>query len=151
MFIPIESGFALTMQNDKELFETAWSKKIVLVSPSTLLATLRTIASVWKAEKSNKNTQEIARQAGEMYDKFVGFAESLNEVGASIAKAEVKYHEAVNRLSTGKGNLVKRAESLRKLGIKTTKNLPANMIPDAEEIDMEGELPASIETDEPEA
>ena len=151
MFIPIESGFALTMQTDKELFEFAWSKKIVLVSPSTLLATLRTVASVWKAENSNKNTLEIARQAGEMYDKFVGFAETLNEVGSAISKADAKYHEAVNKLSTGRGNLVKRAESLRKLGIKTTKDLPANMIPDTEDIGMEGELPANIETDEPEA
>lgn len=151
MFIPIESGFALTMQNDKELFETAWSKKIVLVSPSTLLATLRTIASVWKAEKSNKNTQEIARQAGDMYDKFVGFAETLNEVGSAITKADAKYHEAVNKLSTGKGNLVNRAESLRKLGIKTTKALPAAMLTDADEIAGNEELPPLSGTDEPEA
>ncbi len=151
MFIPIESGFALTMQNDKELFETAWSKKIVLVSPSTLLATLRTIASVWKAEKSNKNTQEIARQAGDMYDKFVGFAETLNEVGSAITKADAKYHEAVNKLSTGKGNLVNRAESLRKLGIKTTKALPAAMLPDANEIAGNEELPSLSGADEPEA
>jgi len=149
MFIPIESGFALTMQNDKDLFETAWSKKIVLVSPSTLLATLRTIASVWKAEKSNKNTQEIARQAGEMYDKFVGFSETLNEIGSAISKADAKYHEAVNKLSTGRGNLVNRAESLRKLGIKTAKGLPANMLPDADEITHNEELPPTTDEDVP--
>ena len=151
MFIPIESGFALTIQTDKELFEFAWSKKIVLVSPSTLLASLRTVASVWKAENSNKNTLEIARQAGDMYDKFVGFAETLNKVGDSIKKADTLFEDAVNKLSTGKGNLVNRAESLRKLGIKTTKALPAAMLPDADEITRSEELPSVTEANEPEA
>ncbi|MFN5218405.1 MAG: DNA recombination protein RmuC [Sphingomonadales bacterium] len=151
MFIPIESGFALTIQTDKELFEFAWSKKIVLVSPSTLLASLRTVASVWKAENSNKNTLEIARQAGDMYDKFVGFAETLNKVGDSIKKADTLFEDAVNKLSTGKGNLVNRAESLRKLGIKTTKALPAAMLPEADEITGNEELPSVVEADEPEA
>ena len=151
MFIPIESGFALTIQTDKELFEFAWSKKIVLVSPSTLLASLRTVASVWKAENSNKNTLEIARQAGDMYDKFVGFAETLNKVGDSIKKTDGLFEEAVNKLSTGKGNLVNRAESLRKLGIKTTKALPSTMLTDADKISPNEELPPVADAVEPEA
>ena len=144
MFIPIESGFALSVQSDTELYEYAWSRRIVLVSPSTLLATLRTVASVWKAENSNKNTLEIARQAGDMYDKFVGFAENLQEVGKAIQKAETTYAEAIGKLSTGKGNLVNRAEKLRKLGLKTTKNIPQNLIADEEAEDVTAEdLPQS--------
>jgi DNA recombination protein RmuC len=139
MFIPIESGFALSVQSDTELYEYAWSRRIVLVSPSTLLATLRTVASVWKAENSNKNTLEIARQAGDMYDKFVGFAENLQEVGKAIQKAETTYAEAIGKLSTGKGNLVNRAEKLRKLGLKTTKNIPQNLIADEETEDITAE------------
>jgi DNA recombination protein RmuC len=144
MFIPIESGFALSVQSDTELYEYAWSRRIVLVSPSTLLATLRTVASVWKAENSNKNTLEIARQAGDMYDKFVGFAENLQEVGKAIQKAESTYAEAMGKLSIGKGNLVNRAEKLRKLGLKTTKNIPQNLISDEEAEDITAEnLPQS--------
>jgi DNA recombination protein RmuC len=144
MFIPIESGFALSVQSDTELYEYAWSRRIVLVSPSTLLATLRTVASVWKAENSNKNTLEIARKAGDMYDKFVGFAENLQEVGKAIQKAETTYAEAIGKLSTGKGNLVNRAEKLRKLGLKTTKNIPQNLIADEEVEDIAAEdLPQS--------
>lgn len=150
MFIPIESGFALTMQTDKDLFEYAWSRKIVLVSPSTLLATLRTVASVWKAENSNKNTVEIARQAGEMFDKFVGFAETLTKVGDAIKKADNIYEEAYSKLRTGKGNLVRRADSLRKLGLSTSKNLPANLLPDEDEIESESALPPATDTEEPE-
>ncbi len=133
LFIPIESGFALTIQSDKELFEFAWSRRIVLVSPSTLLATLRTVASVWKAENSNRNTQEIARQAGDMYDKFVGFAESLVEIGKSIKKAEGSYDEAIKKLRDGKGSLVSRAEKLKILGVKANKNLPPAIAPDKDD------------------
>ena len=150
MFIPIESGFALTMQTDKDLFEYAWSKKIVLVSPSTLLATLRTVASVWKAENSNKNTVEIARQAGEMFDKFVGFAETLTKVGDAIKKADSVFEDAYSKLRTGKGNLVRRADSLRKLGLTTSKNLPANLLPDEDEIGPAGALPPATDVEEPE-
>lgn len=153
MFIPIESGFALSVQSDTELYEYAWSRRIVLVSPSTLLATLRTVASVWKAENSNKNTLEIARQAGDMYDKFVGFAENLQEVGKAIQKAESTYTEAVSKLSTGKGNLVSRAEKLRKLGLKTTKNIPQTFIADLDDVedvtiieDSSAELPEATDS-----
>ncbi|MHA8100149.1 DNA recombination protein RmuC [Aquirufa aurantiipilula] len=128
LFIPIESGFVATISQDTSLFNFAWERKIVLVSPSTLLATLRTIASVWKTEYQTRNAIEIARQAGDLYDKFVSFTQDMEDVGKHIKKAEDAHSNAVNKLSTGKGNLVTRAEKLHKLGIKSTKKLNQGLI-----------------------
>lgn len=128
LFIPIESGFVATISQDTTLFNFAWERKIVLVSPSTLLATLRTIASVWKTEYQTRNAIEIARQAGDLYDKFVSFTQDMEDVGKHIKKAEDAHSNAVNKLSTGKGNLVTRAEKLHKLGIKSTKKLNQGLI-----------------------
>lgn len=128
LFIPIESGFVATISQDTTLFNFAWERKIVLVSPSTLLATLRTIASVWKTEYQTRNALEIARQAGDLYDKFVSFTHDMEDVGKHIKKAEDAHANAVNKLSTGKGNLVTRAEKLHKLGIKSTKKLNQGLI-----------------------
>jgi DNA recombination protein RmuC len=132
LFIPIESGFVATISQDTTLFNYAWDRKIVLVSPSTLLATLRTIASVWKTEYQTRNAIEIARQAGDLYDKFVGFTKDMEDVGKHIKKAEDAHHDALNKLSTGKGNLVSRAQNLHKLGIKSTKKLNQGLIQDEE-------------------
>jgi DNA recombination protein RmuC len=132
LFIPIESGFVATISQDTTLFNYAWERKIVLVSPSTLLATLRTIASVWKTEYQTRNAIEIARQAGDLYDKFVSFTQDMEDVGKHMKRAEDAHAGALNKLSTGKGNLVSRAEKLHKLGIKSTKKLNQGLIQDEE-------------------
>jgi len=124
LFIPVESSFGLAVQEDHELFSFAWDMKVVLVSPSTLLATLRTIASVWQQENQTRNAIEIARQGGALYDKFVGFVADLEKVGKSISAAQNNYSDAMNKLQNGSGNLVSRVENLKKLGAKTTKELP---------------------------
>lgn len=126
MFVPIEGAYALAVQADAALFSYAWGKKVVLVCPATLFATLRTIASVWQMERQNANALEIARQGGELHDKVALFVESLEEVGRRLGMAQGAYDEAVKRLSTGKGNVLKRAATLRDLGVKTTKALPEN-------------------------
>ena len=128
LFIPIESSFSVAVQADQEIFNYAWDRKIVIVSPSTLLATLRTIASVWKQERQTKNALDIARQSGNLYDKFVGFVEDLEKIGKSIDTSKSSYESAFNKLKTGSGNLIKRAEDIKKLGAKSTKNLPDKLI-----------------------
>ncbi len=121
LFIPIESSFSVAVQADQELFSFAWDKKIVIVSPSTLLATLRTIASLWKQERQTKNVMEIARQGGELYDKFVGFLEDMQKIEKGIELSSKAYQDAISKLNTGSGNLVRRIENIKKLGAKTNK------------------------------
>ena len=130
LFIPIESSFSIAVQADQELFSFAWDRKIVIVSPSTLLATLRTIASLWKQERQTKNVIEIARQGGELYDKFVGFLEDMQKIEKGIEASSKAYQDALNKLSTGSGNLVRRIESIKKLGAKTNKEkqIPAKFL-----------------------
>lgn len=128
LFIPIETVFSVTMREDQQLFETAWSKKIILVSPSTLLATLKTIASMWKIELQNKNAIDIAERAGSLYDKFVGFAQDLAKVGEHIEKAQSAHDDAMKKLKSGSGNLVGRVEQLKKLGAKASKQLPQSIL-----------------------
>jgi len=124
MFIPVESSFAAAIEGDNELFAFAWERKIVPVSPSTLLATLRTIASIWKQDNQNKNAMEIAKRSGDLYDKLVGFVSDFEKVGKAVEQAQNSYNSAFNKLSTGKGNLIGRAEKIRELGAKNTKSLP---------------------------
>jgi DNA recombination protein RmuC len=133
LFIPIESSFSVAVQADHEIFNYAWEKKIVIVSPSTLLATLRTIASVWKQERQTKNALEIAEQSGRLYDKFVGFLEDLSKIGERIGAAQIGYDEAMKKLSTGTGNLISRAENIKKLGAKNTKSISDKLIISDEE------------------
>ncbi len=128
LFIPVESSFSLAIQADQELFNYAWERQIVIVSPSTLLATLKTISSIWKQEKQTKNALEIAEQSGKLYDKFVGFVEDMQKMGDRIAATQGFYEESMKKLSTGSGSLIKRVENLRKLGAKNTKNLPEKFI-----------------------
>ncbi|MGZ4048476.1 MAG: DNA recombination protein RmuC [Bacteroidia bacterium] len=128
LFIPIESSFSIAVQADQELFNFAWDKKIVIVSPSTLLATLRTIASVWKQERQTKNAIEIAKQSGALYDKFVGFIDDMDKIGKSIENSRTSYESAINKLHKGSGNLVKRAQDIEKLGAKTTKQISSKFI-----------------------
>jgi len=128
MFVPIESSFAVAVQADQELFGYAWDNKIVVVSPSTLLATLRTISSIWKQENQNKNVMEIARQGGALYDKFVGFVEDLMKLGKQMDGSQKLYQESMKKLCDGTGNLVGRAEKIRTLGAKVKKKLPQALL-----------------------
>ncbi len=128
LFVPIESSFSIAVQEDQDLFSYAWDNKVVIVSPSTLLATLRTIASIWQQENQTRNALEIARQSGALYDKFVSFISDMESIGKSLESTRKTYDQATNKLYSGSGNLVKRAENIRKLGAKTTKELPSEMI-----------------------
>lgn len=128
MFMPIESSFAMAVQYDQELFNFAWDNKIVIVSPSTLLATLRTIASIWKQEQQNHNVKEIAKQGGLLYDKFVGFVEDMIKLGKQMDTSKSSYQDAMKKLYDGSGNMVRRAENIRELGAKVKKRLPQTLI-----------------------
>ncbi len=128
LFVPIESSFSLAVQEDQELFSYAWDNKVVIVSPSTLLATLRTIASIWKQENQTRNALEIARQSGALYDKFVAFIADMETIGKNLETTRKTYDQAVNKLHTGSGNLVRRAETIRRLGAKTSKELPQEIV-----------------------
>ncbi len=130
LFIPIESCFSIAVQKDAELFNYAWDRRVVIVSPSTLLATLRTIASMWKQERQNRNVMEIARLSGEMYDKFVGFIGDMDGIGKNIRQTQDAYERAVNKLSTGRGNLTITAEKIKKLGAKAGKQLDQRLVID---------------------
>jgi DNA recombination protein RmuC len=137
MFIPVEPAFALAVQNDQTLFYDAFEKNIVIVSPSTLLATLRTIASIWKQENQNRNAMDIARKSGELYDKLAAFVEDLIKVGQRIDDAKKSYEEAMNKLSEGRGNIISRAENLKQIGAKTTKTIDQRIIERASDDDEE--------------
>lgn len=137
LFIPIESSFGIAVQKDAELFNYAWDRKVVVVSPSTLLATLRTIASIWKQERQNRNVLEIARLSGSMYDKFVGFLSDMEGIGRNIKLSQDAYDKALNKLSTGAGNLSNTSEKIKKLGAKATKQIDTRFLdPVASEDDL---------------
>lgn len=133
MFIPIEPAFSLAIQHEPSLFNEAYDKNIVIVSPATLIATLRTIASIWKNEYQNRNALEIARQGGDLYDKFVTFMEDLKLVGKHIEITRKVYVDAMKKLVEGKGNLVSRAERIKELGAKTSKMMDRKLIERAKE------------------
>jgi DNA recombination protein RmuC len=128
LFIPIESSFGIAVQKDAELFNFAWDRKVVIVSPSTLLATLKTIASIWKQERQNRNVQEIARLSGSLYDKFVGFLADMDSIGKNIRQSQEAYDKAINKLSTGTGNLSYTAEKIKRLGAKTNKQIESKFL-----------------------
>lgn len=130
LFIPIEASFSVAIQEDQELFSYAWDQKVVIVSPSTLLATLRTISSIWQQENQTRNAIEIAKQGGALYDKFVGFIVDMETIGKNLATTQKTYDSAVNKLHVGAGNLVRRVENIKKLGAKATKELPQKMLDD---------------------
>ena len=132
LFMPIEPAFALAVQHDSQLFNEAFEKNIVIVSPTTLLATLRTVANIWRQEYQNKNAIEIADQAGKLYDKFDGLIKDLLEVGKKMNDSKTSYEEAMKKLYTGPGNLIKRVEELKKLGAKASKTLPSSLLERAE-------------------
>lgn len=123
LFMPIESALSLAVTHKPELFGEAWDRKVVIVSPSTLLATLRTIASIWKQELQNRNVLEIANEAGKLYDKFVGFLKDMEQVQSLLDRASQKQEEASRKLSSGPGNIMRRIENLKDLGAKANKQI----------------------------
>lgn len=136
LFMPIESSFSIALQSDNELFNYAWDRKIVIVSPTTLLATLYTIASLWRQEKQARNVFEIAEESGKLYDKFYGLIEDLIDVGKKMNAAKISYEEAMKKASSGPGNIVRRMENIKKLGAKTSKsleNISAELVNKAQE------------------
>jgi DNA recombination protein RmuC len=129
MFVPVEPAFMLAVTQDHALFAEAFGKNVLLVSPSTLLATLRTIANIWRQEYQNRNAQAIADQCARLYDKFVGFVTDLDEIGQRLDQTRKAYDSAHAKLSSGRGNLIGQVEKVKKLGVKPTKALPANLLP----------------------
>ena len=131
LFIPIEPAFAVALQHDSKLFLDALDKNIVIVTTSTLLATMRTVSYIWRQERQKKNVLEIARQSGLLYDKFVSFVDDLNEVGNKLSSAQSAWNGAMNKLSDSKkygDTLIGRAEKIKKLGAKTSKELPRELL-----------------------
>jgi len=123
LFMPIESAFSMSITYKADLFSDAWDRKVVIVSPSTLLATLRTIASMWKQERQTRNVLEIAKEAGALYDKFVGFLQDLEKVGEQLNRATRAHEDATRKLSTGPGNVINKVEKLKKLGARANKQI----------------------------
>lgn len=139
LFIPIEPAFAIALNEDSTLYNKAFDKNIVIVTPTTLLATLRTIDSMWTNQKQQENAFEIARQAGALYDKFEGFVTDLVRIGNKIKDTKTEYESAMNKLVDGKGNLISSVERLKKMGAKAKKSLPDNIVARATNTD-ESEL-----------
>ena len=133
MFIPIEPAFLSALKAAPNLYQEALAKNIVLVCPSTLMATLRTVAHLWRQDQQNKNAMEIARQCANLYDKFVGFVEDLEQIGKRLDQAQSSYHDAFNKLKSGKGNLIKAAERVKELGVKPNKVIASNLLNHEEE------------------
>lgn len=136
MFVPIEPAFMLAIAGDAKLWQMAWEKNILLVSPSTLLFVLRTVANLWRQEKQKRDVQEIVKRGSELYDKLAAFAKDLTDVGKKLDDARGAYDEAYKKLAEGKGNVIRQAELLKSHGIKPTKSLPAGML----DLAMEQEL-----------
>lgn len=133
MFIPVEPAYLLALQQDGSLFQECFDKRIMLAGPSTLLATLRTVANIWRNEQQNRNALAIAEEGGRLYDKFAGFVETLQSVGKNIEQAQTAYHKALGQLKDGRGNLITRAQKLHKLGVKAGKQIDRNLLEEAGE------------------
>ena len=123
MFFPIEGAYSLAIQQNPDLFYRAWDKSIIIVGPTTLMATLKTIHSIWRQEKSNKNAMEIAAESGKMYDKMANFVSDLNKLGEQIKRTDDTYQASMNKLKTGKGNVISKLEQIKLLGAKAKKHI----------------------------
>lgn len=128
MFMPVEGAYMLALQKDTDLHQFAWDKGVVLVGPSTLFSTLRTVSSLWRLVNQNNNALEIAKQGGALYEKVAGFVDDMKKIGVNLKTLEKTYDGAMNKLSDGRGNILKRTEDMKALGIKTSKSLPADLI-----------------------
>ncbi len=127
LFVPIEPAFMLAITSDRDLFMDAWNRNVLLVSPSTLLFVVRTVAHLWRQEAQTRNAQEIAKRGAELYDKFVGFVEDMTALGNRLRQAQTEYQGAYGKLTSGRGHLIGQAEKLRALGVKPSKSLPPAM------------------------
>ena len=132
LFVPIEPAFLEAVKEDTGLWKYAYDKKVLIVGPTNLLLVLKIVADIWQIEKQSKNAIEIAEKAGELYDKLLGFVESMEDVGAGLKKANQNYEKAMGQLSTGKGNAIKKAEELKALGADTKKQFPERLIDNSE-------------------
>jgi DNA recombination protein RmuC len=146
MFVPGEPAFLSALQADGTLWTEAYNKKVIISSPTNLFALLRIVDDLWKRDNQSKHALEIARQGGALYDKFVGFVSSLEDVGRNLDRAQKSYGEAFGQLSGGKGNLVGRAERLREMGVKASKKLPVTLLASSSDDDAE---PEADEGDQP--
>jgi len=133
MFLPVEPAYLVAMQAEPGLWNYAYDRRVLLISPTNLITALRMISNLWRVENQNKNALEIARQSGELLDKLAGFVSDLTDIGSKLDSTRKSYDAALNKLSTGKGNLVRRAEKIRELGAKSSKELPAQLIENAED------------------
>jgi DNA recombination protein RmuC len=145
MFLPFESAFMLAISQDEKLWEHAWQRNVLLVSPSTLLFVLRTVASLWRQEQQKHNVEEIARRGAELYNKLAGFVADFTKMGERLDQAQSSYADALSKLHTGSGNVIRQAEMLRALGVKPTKQIPLGLIELAQqetlELEDQPELP----------
>jgi DNA recombination protein RmuC len=145
MFLPFESAFMLAISRDEKLWEHAWQRNVLLVSPSTLLFVLRTVASLWRQEQQKHNVEEIARRGAELYNKLAGFVADFTKVGERMGQAQSSYADALSKLHTGSGNVIRQAEMLRSLGVKPTKQIPQGLVELAQqetlELEDQPELP----------
>ena len=124
LFMPIEGSFLLALSADGEFFKNAYDNNILVVSPSTLMVTLKTIEHIWRTQRQEENAKKIAKEAEAMYDKLVGFVEDMKSIGSQIQKSQETYDKAMNKLSSGRGNVIKRAQNMKALGLKPKKELP---------------------------
>ena len=145
MFLPFESAFMLAVSRDEKLWEQAWQRNVLLVSPSTLLFVLRTVASLWRQEQQKRNVEEIARRGAELYNKLAGFVADFTKMGERLDQAKSSYEDALSKLHTGSGNVIRQAEMLRTLGVKPTKQIPQGLVELAQqetlELEDQPELP----------
>ena len=144
MFVPIEPAFMLAVASDEALFMDAWQRNVLLVSPSTLLFVVRTIAHLWRQEAQSRNAQDIAKRGAELYDRLSDFVKDLESVGARLKQAQDAYGDAHRKLSTGRGNVIRQAQMLKDLGVKATKALPSALVDASGAHDLAG-----VETPEP--
>jgi len=145
MFVPVEPAFMLAVANDNRLWQDAWDRNVVLVSPSSLLCMLRTVALIWRQERQSRNVEEIAKRGRILYDKFVGFTEDLLKIGGKLGDARAAYEAAYNKLTRADGNLVSQAQKLVKLGVKPNKTLPQPLLDQATQAEEMLELAAMSE------
>ena len=142
MFLPVEPAYFVAIQADTNLWNYAYEKRILLISPTNLIAALKMVESMWRQEYQNRNVLEIAAQGGALYDDFVMFTERLLKLGKKLDDAKENYDETIKKLSTGKGNLVSRVDKLKKLGVRTKKNLPVELLNDEVDTDSDTDIPS---------
>jgi DNA recombination protein RmuC len=145
MFMPVEPAYFLAIQSDSNLWSYAYDRRILLMSPTNLIAALKMVESMWRQENQNRNAIEIARQSGELFDKFAGFLEDFQDLGKRIEATSRTYDDSMKKLYTGKGNLIRRAQSIRELGAKTSKNIPLVFLDKTDEAEGSTELNKNIE------